>query len=162
MDAKPGDLGHEDRVRLSANRMLHVLPADVRDELIEQFRVEDVDAGVHVLEEAELNSRLFIMLRGVVGVKLPKQGGRVSEVNLATLRAGDTFGEYSLFDGERVSATVYAVQPTRLAWVERTALDRIMDAHGPKTARRFYEGVIRILVGRLRAKDAELDLITIG
>ncbi len=152
----------EDRVRLSANRILHILPADVRDELIEQFRIEDIDTDVHVLEEAELNSRLFIVLSGAVGVKLPKQRGRASEVNLGTLRPGDTFGEYSLFDGERVSAAVYAAAPTRLAWVQKTAIDRVIDAHGPATARRFYEGVIRILVGRLRAKDAELDLITIA
>ena len=136
--------------------------AEFRDELIDCFRIEDVDTGVHVLEEAELNARLFIVLKGAVSVKLSKRANRASEVKLATLRAGDVFGEYSAFDGERVSAAVYAAEPTRLAWVDKTALDTFLDAHGPQTARRFYEGMIRMLVGRLRRKDAELDLITIG
>ena len=161
MDATPQHPGQEDRLRLSAHRILRDLRDDVRDKLIEQFRVEDVDAGAHVLEEGGLNWRLFIVLKGAVSVKLPKQGGRFSEVQLATLGAGETFGEYSLFDGQRVSAAVYATEPTRLAWLEKTVLDALADRQ-PETACRFYEGVIRILVGRLRGKDAELDLITIG
>jgi CRP/FNR family transcriptional regulator, cyclic AMP receptor protein len=155
---RPGD---EDRLRLSAHPVLHDLRDDVRDELIEQFRIQDVDAGVHVLEEGGLNSRLFIVLKGAVSVRLPKQGRRFSQVNLATLGPGETFGEYSLFDGQPVSAAVYATEPTRVASLEKTALDTLIDGH-PETARRFYEGVIRILVSRLRAKNAELDLITIG
>ena len=161
MSATPQRPGNEDRLRLSAHPILHDLRDDMRDELIEQFRVEDVDAGAHVLDEGGLNSRLFIVLKGAVSVKLPKQGGRFSEVTLATLGAGETFGEYSLFDGQRVSAAVYATEPTRVAWLEKTALDTFIDGHR-ETARRFYEGVIRILVDRLRAKNAELDLITIG
>jgi CRP-like cAMP-binding protein len=71
------------------------------------------------------------------------------------------FGEYSLFDARPVSAAVYAAEPTRLAWVEKGELDAFLDAHR-EVGRRFYEGMIRILVARLRAKNAELDLVTIG
>jgi hypothetical protein len=60
-----------------------------------------------------------------------------------------------------VSAAVYATEATRLAWLEKRELDALMDRQ-PATARRFYEGVIRNLVSRLREKNAELDLITIG
>jgi CRP-like cAMP-binding protein len=154
----PGD---EDRLRLSAHGILRDLRADVRDELIAEFRVGDVAVGARVLEEGGTNSRLFLVLKGAVGVRLPKDGRRVSEVKLATLGAGETFGEYSLFDGQRVSAAVYATEPTRLAWLEKPALDALIERR-PETARPFYEGVIRILVRRLREKNAELDLITIG
>ena len=154
--------GHEDGVRLSAHGILHHLRDDVRNELIEQFHVEDVAAGAHVLEEGGLNSRLFIVLKGAVSVKLPKQGRRVTEVRLATLGVGEAFGEYSLFDAQPVSAAVYATEPTRLAWIEKTTLDGFIASHDPETARCFYEGVIRILVTRLREKNAELDFITIG
>ena len=154
--------GEEDRLRLCAHGILHHLREDVRDELIEQFHVEDVPAGAHVLEEGGLNSRLFIVLKGAVSVKLPKQGHRVSEVRLATLGVGEAFGEYSLFDAQPVSAAVYATEPTRLAWLEKTVLDRFVAGHDPDSARCFYEGVIRILVTRLREKNAELDFITIG
>ena len=154
-------LGEEDRLRLSAHRILHDLGDGLREELIGKFHVEDVDAGVHLLEEGQLNSRLFIVLKGAVSVKLPKQAGRVSEIRLATLGTGEIFGEYSLFDAQPVSAAVYATEPTRLAWLEKADLDVFVESHR-EVDRRLYESVIRILVTRLRAKDAELDFVTIG
>jgi len=161
MNGDPQRPGDEDRLRLSAHGVLHDLGDGLRDELIARFHVEDVGAGAHVLEEGEPNSRLFIVLTGAVSVKLPKHGGRVSEVQLATLEAGEAFGEYSMFDAQPVSATVYATEPIRLAWLEKGDLDAFIDGHR-ELARRFYESLIRRLVARLRAKDAELDFVTIG
>jgi CRP-like cAMP-binding protein len=161
MAAAPQRLGDEDRLRLSVHPILRDLHDEVRDELIEQFHVVDVGADEHILEEGGLNSRLFIVLRGTVSVRLPKHGGRISEVKLATLGAPETFGEYSLFDGQKVSAAVYAAETSRIAWLDKSAIDRLIDHH-PQAARRFYEAVIRILVSRLRARNAELDIITVG
>ena len=151
----------EDRLRLAGHRLLHDLEPSAREALIGTFRVEDVAAGRSLLDEGQSNSRLFVVLKGSVSVKLPKRATRVSEVKLATLGGGDIFGEYSLFDGQPVSATVFAVEPTRVAWLEKSALDAFVDGHR-EAGRRFYESITRILVGRLRAKDAELDVITIG
>jgi CRP-like cAMP-binding protein len=151
----------EDRLRLAGHRMLHELETEARDDLIARFHVENVPAGRSLLEEGQTNSRLFIVLKGAVSVKLPKSASRVSEVKLATLAAGDLFGEYSLFDGQAVSATVYAVKPARVAWLEKAAFDAFVDAHR-ESGRRLYESIARILVRRLRAKDAELDVVTIG
>ena len=161
MERTERHLGDEDRLRLSNHRILHDLGDGLRDELIGKFHVEDVDAGVHLLEEGQSNARLFIVLKGAVSVKLPKQARRVSEVKLATLGAGEIFGEYSLFDAQPVSAAVYAAELTRLAWLEKADLDLFVESHR-EIGRRFYESVIRILVARLRAKNAELDLVTIG
>lgn len=151
----------EDRLRLARHPLLRDLDAAARDALIDVFHVEDVPAGRSVLEEGQANARLFIVLEGSVSVKLPKRARRVSEVRLATLGAGDLFGEYSVFDGQPVSATVFAVQDTRVAWVEKSALDAYVDGHR-ESGRRLYETLLKTLVGRLRANDAELDVITIG
>jgi len=129
--------------------------------LIESFRIEDVPADHFFLEEGQSNSRLFIILKGSVSVKLPKRAMRVSEVRLATLGPGEIFGEYSMFDAEPVSATVYASRPTRVAWLEKSMLDGFVDSHR-EVGRRFYEIIARILIGRLRDKDAELDVVSIG
>lgn len=157
----PARLTDEDRLRLSGHPLLHDLPADRRDELVDAFRAESVDQGQSLLEEGEANNRLFVVLRGSVSVKLPRRAARVSEVKLATLGAGEIFGEYSMFDGEPVSATVYAVEPARVAWLEKPALDRFVDAHR-EVGRLFYEAMARTLVRRLREKNAELDFLTIG
>jgi CRP-like cAMP-binding protein len=151
----------EDRLRLAGHRLLREIDVSAREALVDRFRVEDVAAGRALLEEGQANSRLFVILQGSVSVKLPKRATRVSEVKLASLGAGDIFGEYSLFDGQPVSATVYAVGPTRVAWLDKPALDAFADGYR-EAGRRFYEAMTRILVGRLRAKDAELDVITIG
>jgi CRP-like cAMP-binding protein len=133
-------LGEEDRTLLSAHRILCDLSDGLRTELIGKFHVEDVDAGVHLLEEGQTNSRLFFVLKGAVSVKLPKQAGRVSEVKLATLGAGEIFGEYSLFDAQPVSAAVYAAEPTRLAWLEKADLDVFVDSHREVNHR--FEGLL--------------------
>jgi CRP-like cAMP-binding protein len=151
----------EDRLRLAGHRLLHDVDSDAREALIDSFRVEDVPAGRSLLQEGQSNSRLFIILKGEVSVRLPKRATRVSEVKLGTLAGGEVFGEYSLFDGQPVSATVFAVQQTRVAWIEKSALDTFIDGHR-EDGRRFYESIAKILVGRLRAKDAELDIVSIG
>ncbi|MFN2377974.1 MAG: cyclic nucleotide-binding domain-containing protein [Candidatus Binatia bacterium] len=151
----------EDRLRLAAHRLLHELEEEPRDALISRFFVEEVPLDHVLLEESHSNSRLFVILKGSVSVKLPRDEHRVSEVKLATLGPGDMFGEYSLFDRHPVSATVYATEPTRVAWLEKAAMDEFFHEHG-ESGRRFYEAIAKVLVARLRAKDAELDVVTIG
>lgn len=151
----------EDSLRLAGHWLLHDLEPALRDALIDRFAIDEVPAGSSLLEEGQTNSRLFVILKGAVSVQLPKGSHRVSEVKLATLKAGDIFGEYSLFDGQPVSATVYAIEPSRVASLTRSSLDAFVDGHG-EGARRLYESVVRVLIRRLRAKDAELDILTIG
>jgi CRP-like cAMP-binding protein len=151
----------EDRLRLTGHLLLRDLDSDARRVLIDSFHVIDAPAGGSLLEEGQANSRLFIILKGSVSVKLPRRAPRVSEVKLATLGGGDFFGEYSLFDAQPVSATVYAVEPTRVAYLEKSALDAFVDGHR-EAGRCLYECIAKELVGRLRAKDAELDVVTFG
>jgi CRP-like cAMP-binding protein len=156
--ARPSE---EDRLRLAGHSLLHELEPRAREALIARFHVEDIAAGRPLLDEGQANSRLFVVVKGAVSVELPKGAARVSNVKLATLGPGDILGEYSLFDGQPVSATVFAVQPTRVASLERSALDAFVEEHR-EAGRRFYESILKMLVGRLRAKDAELDIVTIG
>jgi CRP-like cAMP-binding protein len=151
----------EDQLRLSALVLFHDIEESARDTLIGSFNVEDAPSGRPLLDEGETNTRLYVILKGSVGVKLPKRDDRVSEVKLATLTAGQIFGEYSLFDGEPVSATVFATEPSRIAWLEKMALDAFVDGHR-EAGRRLYENISRMLIRRLRDKNAEMDLVTIG
>jgi len=159
LHAKPP--AEEDRLRLCALGLLHDLDAATRDALVGLFLVEDVAADRHLLEEGQVNSRLFVVLKGIVSVRLPKRATRPTEVKLATLGAGEVFGEYSLFDGHPVSATVFAADPSRVAWIEKSTLDAFFDEN-PGAARPFYDAMIRVLIGILRTKNAELDYITVG
>ncbi|MEO6208059.1 MAG: Crp/Fnr family transcriptional regulator [Candidatus Limnocylindrales bacterium] len=53
---------------------------------------------------------LFVILTGEVKISLPSESG--DEAILATLRAGDVFGELALLDGAPRSASATAISPT--------------------------------------------------
>jgi CRP/FNR family transcriptional regulator/CRP/FNR family cyclic AMP-dependent transcriptional regulator len=70
-----------------------------------------------LMEDDESNQSLFIIAKGEVKVVLTAEDGR--EAILAALKEGDFFGEMALLDGERRSATVRAVEESRLLTIRR-------------------------------------------
>ena len=77
------------------------------------FRKSDII----LMEDDESNQSLFIIAKGEVKVVLTAEDGR--EAILASLKEGDFFGEMSLLDGEPRSATVRAVEDSRLLIIRR-------------------------------------------
>ena len=73
------------------------------------------EPGEDIVREGEAGAQLFIIQSGVVTV-VRRVGAR--EVEFATLGKGDIFGEMSLLEGLPRSATVRAVEPTRVLVVE--------------------------------------------
>ncbi|MDB5048869.1 MAG: transcriptional regulator, Crp/Fnr family [Fibrobacteres bacterium] len=70
-----------------------------------------------LMEDDESNQSLFIIAKGEVKVVLTAEDGR--EAILASLKEGDFFGEMALLDGEPRSATVRAVEESRLLTIRR-------------------------------------------
>jgi CRP/FNR family cyclic AMP-dependent transcriptional regulator len=70
-----------------------------------------------LMEDDESNQSLFIIAKGEVKVVLTAEDGR--EAILASLKEGDFFGEMSLLDQEPRSATVRAVEESRLLTIRR-------------------------------------------
>lgn len=70
-----------------------------------------------LMEDDDSNQSLFIISKGEVKVVLTAEDGR--EAILASLKEGDFFGEMSLLDGEPRSATVRAVEESRLLTIRR-------------------------------------------
>jgi CRP-like cAMP-binding protein len=75
------------------------------DNLVKQSRVNHFGRGERVIEEGAQGDSMFVLLRGAVQVSVSKNG---SSIAVATLGAGDCFGEMSLLTGERRAATVRA------------------------------------------------------
>ncbi|MFT5041965.1 MAG: CRP-like cAMP-binding protein [Hyphomicrobiaceae bacterium] len=127
-----------------------------RSTLIGSFNFEEIPPGAAIFHEAETNTRLYVMLGGLLEVRLPMTARREEAVRVATVQAGEVFGEYSIFDGRPVSATVAAIQLSHIAWIEKVSLDAFVDGHSA-AGRCVYDNLVRVLIERLREKTASLD-----
>src|SRR5881398_1047158 len=75
------------------------------DNLVKEARLNYFGRGENVIKEGAEGDSMFVLLRGAARVWVSKNG---SSIPVATLSAGDCFGEMSLLTGESRTATVQA------------------------------------------------------
>jgi small-conductance mechanosensitive channel/CRP-like cAMP-binding protein len=90
---------------LRAEPLFECLSENQLNHMVNQARLKLFGRGEPVIEEGAAGESMFVMLRGAANVFVQKNG---SKIQVATLRAGDCFGEMSLLTGEPRSATVRA------------------------------------------------------
>jgi CRP/FNR family transcriptional regulator, cyclic AMP receptor protein len=79
-----------------------------------------------IFHQGDPGDSLHIVASGAVKILLPSTEGE--EAIIATLRAGDFFGELSLLDGAPRSATATALEPSETLVLPRTAFYQLLDA----------------------------------
>ncbi|MDH5756636.1 MAG: cation:proton antiporter [Nitrospinota bacterium] len=79
-----------------------------------------------IIRQGDLASSMFFIVRGVVRVSRAEEGKTKS---LATLMAGDFFGEMALLSDSPRVATVWAVTPCNLYELNRQDLFNVMDTY---------------------------------
>jgi monovalent cation:H+ antiporter, CPA1 family len=153
---------HLTQLRALAAEKLHVSPDELLRKvpflaeltagefalLARQMRPRTVPAGEDIIRAGERGHSLFLIARGVVRVVV----GRDSQQHeVATLIAGDFFGEMALLRQEPRTATVRAVTPCTLYELRREEFLATATAHP-----RISEAVAEVE----RARRAELDGLT--
>jgi CRP-like cAMP-binding protein len=140
--------------------LLQHLSRDGFAQLVRLAPVSRFEPGDPVVVEGGEGRNMYLILSGRVLVTVTRASGE--RVNVASLAAGEFFGENSFFSGGRRNATVEALEPSSLIEIDPPLYERIMGKN-PKAASvlaRFYKERIvdRILAtastfGRLNARE---------
>jgi CRP-like cAMP-binding protein len=137
---------HERRlVALKKVAIFAPLDDDARDHLAERCRVEVFGGGETILRQGAPGDSLYLLRKGAVGVRVA-----VAEIEreVATLSAGELFGEMSLMTGESRRATVVAKGDVECYVIDRALFQEVV---GRRTT------LVHEISHILAARQAELD-----
>jgi CRP-like cAMP-binding protein len=109
------------------------LPLATLERLTHDLIEIDVSAGVEVITQGDVGDRFHLIESGQVEVFEDGRSCRIEGV-------GESFGEIALLRGEPRTATVRAIEETRLLALERDAFITAVTGHGRST--QMADGVI--------------------
>lgn len=121
--------------RAVADEDLRSLARSVRER---RFRRGEV-----IFHQGDPGAALFVVASGRVKISLPSDTGE--EAIVATLRAGDFFGELSLLDGAPRSATAVAIDPVDTLVLQREHVQDLIDE-----VPAFRDALFAAVAGELR------------
>ncbi|HUH04360.1 MAG TPA: cyclic nucleotide-binding domain-containing protein [Kofleriaceae bacterium] len=129
---------------MATNRLFKPFSRTQQRDLLRRFTNHEVPGGHDIIREGEAGTGLFVVLSGEVEVV--KTGASGDKVQLATLRAGDVFGEMALIRGGPTTATVTATTLSGVLFLGRDYVERIIA--GVPDIRAYLEAL---------SEDRELD-----
>jgi CPA1 family monovalent cation:H+ antiporter len=115
--------------------------------IAERLRSRTVPAGNAIIRQGEAGSSMYFIVRGVVRISLADAG---EERDLATMMAGDFFGEIALLENCTRTATCRAVTPCALYELTRKDFEIIIATYPS-----IYDAVHK--TGHERASELDKD-----
>ena len=135
---------------LAAVPLFAGLAAPALESLARAVRSRRFRRGEVVFHLGDPGDALFVVSGGAVKITLPSEAG--DEAIIATLRAGDFFGELALLDGAPRSATATALEPTETLVLPR---DRFRDLVATEPAIR--DALLAALARELRRLTVHVE-----
>jgi ATP-binding cassette subfamily B protein len=117
---------HRTRDFLRMNSVFAQLPATVLAGLISELQIRDFAAGDVVIREGDPPGSMYVVRDGRLRAY---RAGEGEEVDVDFLRAGDAFGEASLFADEPQRVTVQALTDGITLELGREGFQRLLDEH---------------------------------
>jgi putative ABC transport system ATP-binding protein len=109
----------------------------------EKLRSENYPAGARIIRQGEEGDTLYLIGEGTVDVVLDE--GAPSQEHLATLRAGQFFGEVAVVEDRLRAATVIATEPVRLYALHRNHFREVLAA-----SESMQEELLKVFAQRYR------------
>ena len=114
----------------------------------------DVTAGETVFREGDPGCEMYIIESGSIDILRIDRG----KTPLATLEAGDFFGEMAVLEDQPRFATAIATQPTRLLKIDRAAFSAVLSSNVEIAVRIMRKLTARLRRAEQRAGDAQVAL----
>ena len=114
--------------------------------------VRDVKPRERLIEGGARNNTFYIICGGVVHIRRLAQK---REMLLGRLGVGGFFGEINLFDPGTATASVYAMKPTTVAFVDYDSLRTFMQQH-PTTGYKIVSAIMTEMCRRFRLTSDRL------
>lgn len=149
--SRPGHLASALQAGVNADIMLHVkVLAGFNDAQLQSFlgymEIVPLEPLAIAVNEGDPGDAMYLILEGEVRVRVLRAG---KESILATLKAGEFFGEVSLLDEGPRSADVVANERSTLLKISTASFAKLR-REAPALAEPFLFALSQILVGRLR------------
>lgn len=103
-----------------------------------------------IVSQGSTDRDMFIVASGGLKVSVVSDEGK--EISFVVLREGEHFGELSMIDGRRRSATVTAIERSELLVLSHSDYQSLLQQH-PHTATQLLTRLLLTLANRLRATD---------
>ena len=130
--------------------------AGMNDEQLQRFadfmEVEKVPQWSVIVKQGESGDTMYLILQGELRVRINDLG---KETILATLGAGEFFGDISLFDHGPRSADVIANMDSILLKISSSAIEEL-SKEAPELATPFLRNIGQTLSARIRADNKRL------
>ena len=142
-----------DGIDLGKVRLLAGFEAEELRAFCAAAETRSLPAGHKFFEIGMTNHTLYVIRRGSVRVERPVSD---QDIELTVLRAGETFGEMSILDGSRTTATLTACEPTEVLVITDEAVSSLLD-NEPRLAAKFFRNLALSLKQRLARTDELVD-----
>ncbi len=144
----------------SENKIVQGLSDKKIKKLFNAGEVVHFSAGATIINEGQSVDSLFVLLAGEALVFLPESDERPAQIDLITKKMHDCFGEYSFIDRQPASASIKAQSDCAVYMITHDALQTYLDKK-KKAGFIIFRNLLIVLVERLRADNAELDLFNL-
>jgi SulP family sulfate permease len=152
--------GASGKVHLAQMDILRDFTAHEIDLLDRKLTTETFDKGDTIVKEGDTDRRLFLLVKGLVGVRIHLPQSDRSK-RLITYSAGVTFGELAFLDGSPRSAEVRAEEDSE-TYVLRPDDFSLLQQENPAIAVKLIRNIALEISERLRIRTNEVRALEEG